>query len=43
MFREHVYQFLTQEELDEYYAQMEEEYDEEDFEEEFELSEDEEE
>lgn len=29
LFREHVYQFLTQEELDEYYAQQEEEYDEE--------------
>lgn len=35
LFREHVYQFLTQEELDEYYAQQEEEYDEEEFEEEF--------
>jgi len=35
LFREHVYQFLTQEELDEYYAQQEEEYDEEEFDEEF--------
>ena len=34
LFREHVYQFLTQEELDEYYAQMEEEYEDEEFEEE---------
>ena len=35
LFREHVYQFLTQEGLDEYYAQQEEEYEEDEFDEEF--------
>ena len=35
LFREHVYKFLTQEELNEYYAQQEAEYEDDEFEEEF--------